>query len=226
MAFLKTSSRGSGGFRGSLVTKRTENDMVLTTPALGTPSAGVVTNLSGVLPSGVTGGSGITALGTVASGNLEHADIVYPTGHIVKTQQYKTTTGQECNGTSEAVYTPLGNPIAFTKVLGATDSSLFFHMEWKCFDSAGAVGIMMSVRLRGGTDTTGTEYGEYTEYDLFHSNSSPHRTGRQTMHPNTGFTAASLAAGTQNFVVTCSRTGYSEPQSVSACALTIFEVIV
>ena len=37
---------------------------------LGTPSAGVVTNLSGVLPVGVTGGSGLTALGTVASGTL------------------------------------------------------------------------------------------------------------------------------------------------------------
>ena len=40
---------------------------------LGTPSAGVVTNLSGVLPVGVTGGSGLTALGTVASGVLEDA---------------------------------------------------------------------------------------------------------------------------------------------------------
>tara|TARA_R110000796_G_scaffold138498_1_gene254590 strand:- start:81 stop:1214 length:1134 start_codon:yes stop_codon:yes gene_type:complete len=67
-----------------------------TTPDIGTPSAGVVTNLSGVLPvgvtggsgldavspanlasgvlpAGVTGGSGLTALGTVASGVLEDA---------------------------------------------------------------------------------------------------------------------------------------------------------
>tara|TARA_R110000787_G_scaffold223482_1_gene331853 strand:- start:429 stop:1280 length:852 start_codon:yes stop_codon:yes gene_type:complete len=77
------------------------------TPDIGTPSAGVVTNLSGVLPVGVTGGSGLdavspanlasgvlpvgvtggsglTALGTVSSGNISHADIVYPAGHIVK----------------------------------------------------------------------------------------------------------------------------------------------
>ena len=39
---------------------------------------------SGVLPVGVTGGSGLTALGTVSSGNISHADIVYPAGHIVK----------------------------------------------------------------------------------------------------------------------------------------------
>ena len=43
------------------------------TPDIGTPSAGVVTNLSGVLPVGVTGGSGLTALGTVASGTLGSA---------------------------------------------------------------------------------------------------------------------------------------------------------
>ena len=34
-------------------------------PALGTPASGVVTNLSGVLPVGVTGGSGLTLGGTV-----------------------------------------------------------------------------------------------------------------------------------------------------------------
>ena len=37
---------------------------------------------SGVLPSGVTGGSGLTALGTVTSANLANANIVYPAGHV------------------------------------------------------------------------------------------------------------------------------------------------
>ena len=37
---------------------------VLVTPNLGTPSAGVVTNLSGVLPSGVTGGTGLDGAAT------------------------------------------------------------------------------------------------------------------------------------------------------------------
>ena len=40
-------------------------------------------SLGGVLPSGVTGGSGLTALGTVASGNLSNTAIVYPTGHVI-----------------------------------------------------------------------------------------------------------------------------------------------
>ena len=40
-------------------TNKTLTSPVLTTPALGTPASGVVTNLSGVLPVGVTGGTGL-----------------------------------------------------------------------------------------------------------------------------------------------------------------------
>ena len=43
------------------LTNKTLTSPTLTTPALGTPASGVVTNLSGVLPVGVTGGSGLTA---------------------------------------------------------------------------------------------------------------------------------------------------------------------
>jgi hypothetical protein len=39
---------------------------------------------SGVLPSGVTGGSGLTSLGTVTAGNLSNTAIVYPVGHIIQ----------------------------------------------------------------------------------------------------------------------------------------------
>ena len=66
------------------LTNKTLTSPTLTTPALGTPASGVVTNLSGVLPVGVTGGSGLTALGTVASGNLSNTNIVYPAGHVIQ----------------------------------------------------------------------------------------------------------------------------------------------
>jgi len=46
---------------GATIANATLNSPTLVTPALGTPASGVVTNLSGVLPSGVTGGSGLTA---------------------------------------------------------------------------------------------------------------------------------------------------------------------
>ena len=66
------------------LTNKTLTSPTLTTPALGTPTAVVLTSASGVLPVGVTGGSGLTALGTVTAGNISHADIVYPAGHVVQ----------------------------------------------------------------------------------------------------------------------------------------------
>ena len=72
----------------------------LVTPNLGTPSAGTMTNVTGipaaqvggVLPVGVTGGSGLTALGTVTSANLSNTAIVYPTGHVIQTIEINNTT--------------------------------------------------------------------------------------------------------------------------------------
>ena len=58
----------------------TDAKLDLTTPALGTPTSGVVTNLSGVLPVGVTGGSGLDAIPTV-------------TGDLLNTKTYTWTDG-------------------------------------------------------------------------------------------------------------------------------------
>ena len=68
----------------------------LVTPNLGTPASGVATNLTGipaanitgVLPVGVTGGSGLTALGTVTSANLSNTAIDFPAGHLLKVQTF------------------------------------------------------------------------------------------------------------------------------------------
>jgi hypothetical protein len=63
------------------LTNKTLTSPTLTTPALGTPASGVVTNLSGVLPVGVTGGSGLNALGTVTQGTIG-ASVVGMFNHI------------------------------------------------------------------------------------------------------------------------------------------------
>jgi len=50
-------------------------------------SAVLSTGASGAtLESGVTGGSGLTALGTVTAGNLSNTAIVYPVGHVLQIQ--------------------------------------------------------------------------------------------------------------------------------------------
>jgi hypothetical protein len=61
-------------------------DAPLASPAFtGTPTGITAAHLeAGVLPSGVTGGSGLTALGTVATGNLSNADIIFPAGHVLQ----------------------------------------------------------------------------------------------------------------------------------------------
>ena len=66
---------------------------------------------SGVLPVGVTGGSGLTALGTVALGNLSNTAIVYPAGHVIQTVQGDLTdTSTIANFTNAAsAWTPSAN---------------------------------------------------------------------------------------------------------------------
>ena len=67
------------GVLGSAVT----GSPTLTTPALGTPASGVVTNLSGVLPVGVTGGSGLDAVVGGLSGAVMYrkvGDVTASTG--------------------------------------------------------------------------------------------------------------------------------------------------
>ena len=61
---------------------------------------------AGSLASGVTGGSGLTALGTVTAGNLSNSAIVYPAGHVLKVYSHTDATNAlYASGTDT---TPLG----------------------------------------------------------------------------------------------------------------------
>ena len=68
----------------------------LASPAFtGTPTGITAAHLeAGVLPSDVTGGSGLTALGTVTSGNLSNTAIVYPAGHVIQVESFCLTATQ------------------------------------------------------------------------------------------------------------------------------------
>jgi hypothetical protein len=120
MAYLKR--------QRATVTGQTSDSPTYTTPALGTPSAMVGTNLtalpaaqfSGVLPSGVTGGSGLTALGTVTSGTFEgtlNTSTTFPAGHIIKTYESHDTTSTIRSSTS---YTTDGNNLVVTPAAAAS----------------------------------------------------------------------------------------------------------
>ena len=148
------------------LTNKTLTSPTLTTPALGTPASGVVTNLSGVLPVGVTGGSGLTALGTVTSGNLSNSAIVYPAGHVVKTETNTTNSATNCASTSANVYTAITN--ANVTIIPKYDNSKIII----CFYGGGMVlfaSNAIQVKVTGTTTGTVLESGRHGYYS--HSNS-------------------------------------------------------
>jgi hypothetical protein len=102
----------------------------LVTPALGTPASGVVTNLSGVLPVGVTGGSGLTALGTVTSGNLSNTAIVYPSGHVVGTKTaILAVTGSKYIATSSTTWVGTHADLNLTYAISNVSNYLMFTVS-------------------------------------------------------------------------------------------------
>ena len=104
------------------LTNKTLTSPTLTTPALGTPASGVVTNLSGVLPVGVTGGSGLTALGTVTAGNLANTAIVYPTGHVLQTLHAQISSGS--SSSASTTYIDVSN-LSLAITPSATSSKIY-----------------------------------------------------------------------------------------------------
>ena len=99
-----------------------------TVGGLGTP----VINLgsaTGAIPAGVTGGAGLTgstSLGTVTVGDISHADIVYPAGHIVKTSAQTTGTTRTDINVGNGTFTDTVVTAAFTPTFD--DSDVIVHV--------------------------------------------------------------------------------------------------
>ena len=74
-------------------------DIQLNSVTLATESGGTVTLDNGVQDN-------ITRLGTVATGNISHADIVYPAGHIVQTSTVNKASTNTNLGTGTVAWTP------------------------------------------------------------------------------------------------------------------------
>jgi len=106
----------------------------LVTPNLGTPSAGVVTNLSGVLPVGVTGGSGLTALGTVASGTLG-SGVTFPAGHVLQVTSAICTTPSSTSTLSSI--TPSSQVHSITTTSG-NDVYVMMNIRYRMYANATA----------------------------------------------------------------------------------------
>ena len=85
-------------------------DAPLASPAFtGTPTGITAAHLeAGVLPADVTGGSGLTALGTVTAGTIG-SGVTFPTGHILQVQGNSTSrvtnSGQNSRSFAIALFT-------------------------------------------------------------------------------------------------------------------------
>jgi hypothetical protein len=129
----------------------------LVTPALGTPASGVVTNLSGVLPVGVTGGSGLTALGTVTAGTYNATiggSATFPTDHIIQVQTAIYATQTTVAQTSFSASGTIGISGSITPSSTSNNILIFLNIPFKIERSTTAVrcGFRIYRSASGSTD--------------------------------------------------------------------------
>jgi hypothetical protein len=78
----------------------------------------------GSLGAGVTGGSGLTALGTVTAGDISHANIVYPAGHVLQVQSTSHTSTTQL--TSSGALSELSSSLRIPFTPLSENSKLYF----------------------------------------------------------------------------------------------------
>ena len=145
----------------------------------------------GSLAVGVTGGSGLTALGTVTAGNLSNTAIVYPAGHVIQTVFHKLASGDsggqpsctvsDANPANKA-FTSMSTPFkkAITPVKNNSDILIMYQLS---MGSEYTGGRHLYFRLYDNTNTSviGTEGG----HGLFgHYTTSADGIGSDTSHWN------------------------------------------
>jgi hypothetical protein len=156
---------------------------------------------SGVLPSGVTGGSGLTALGTITAGNISHADIVYPVGHVLQVVHNNSSSQFDIPAFSAGGFATSGFACSITpktttsKILFTFDSGI---ASTNSDDNWFHVGLIVS-----GSSITDTNFGISATTPLVRAN------------PNTTDSHA-FAAATANILH-----AYSQSNTTDALTFTI-----
>ena len=86
----------------------------------------------------VTGGSGLTALGTVTEGNLSNSAIVYPTGHVL---QVLTTVDDGMSSTADESQWHTVHTISITNVLSGSIIHIMAAIGGALTETGGQVGF-------------------------------------------------------------------------------------
>jgi len=144
------------GVSNKLILKTQDDTSVLTTSASGVaitaPTIADLSNVTGALPVGVTGGSGLTALGTVTAGNLSNSAIVYPAGHVTKMHFHPLASDVNCTGAGDSTYqTVIISPSSGTSKLYA------FHTMHASQGNGGNAQFKQQLAITGSNVTNRTD---------------------------------------------------------------------
>jgi len=129
---------------------------------VGTPAATNAADVgAGVLPVGVTGGSGLTALGTVTAGNISNAAIVYPAGHIIQVAHDEEDGALGVTTTSWDTRWSAGPSIVFTPLLTTSNILITFYTQgYKSTDGYASYDFWTDASDRTATfNPSGESYG-------------------------------------------------------------------
>ena len=127
----------------------------LASPAFtGTPTGITAAHItSGVLPVGVTGGSGLTALGTVTAGNLSNSAIVYPNGHIIQVVTGTSGAYVQSGGSSSHVWGNTGGIPSVTITPTDASNKVFLKLSLNCHSAAHVIYVDFYRSISGGATT-------------------------------------------------------------------------
>jgi len=135
------------------LTNKTLTAPTLTTPALGTPASGVVTNLSGVLPVGVTGGSGLNAVSAI---DCDADSWLYTAS---------TTTTYSSAIFDFDIQEKLGSNITESAGTFTIGTAGWYYVYWKIVDH-NATSVDTYLRLNGSSVTASRMYSEYASQSI------------------------------------------------------------
>ena len=125
---------------------------------------------TGVLPVGVTGGSGLTALGTVTAGNLANTAIVYPDGFVLQVQGSSDSSHVSSYTSSATVISQ-----AITLLDYANNDVLIVCTGYLVKDGGGDT-AHAAIHVEGGSLGTGTSAPRFTQQALYQQANSHEET--------------------------------------------------
>ena len=159
----------------------------------GTPTGITAAHLeAGVLPSDVTGGSGLTELGTVTAGNISNSAIVYPAGHVVRTSETHDLDNAAHIRTTSSTQEPSGIIVASLATTGSNYNIINFYASGWMAGGTNHAGLFQLYADKNGAGYS-TVHATQTQH-VFHDT-------EYTTFQHTWIDSSGLTLGTNNYQI-------------------------